>query len=112
VAMAVLMNQAMAKTAAKAKAEPVPALAGSLCCGGPPAATLALGWVAGLAGWVCRGNAAFSGNPSSRWAAAQPAQAPRQPHRASIQADRGQPTVLANPATSVMPVMAPRELLP
>ena len=70
--------------------------------------------------WLCRvfagpgalGSHALSGTPSSRCNAAQPKQAPRQPHCTSIHADKGQPTVLANPAISVMPVMAPRAPLP
>ena len=59
-----------------------------------------------------RGKAALKGRPSNKWAVAQPAHAPRQPHLASIHADRGQPTVLANPAIKVMPVMAWRACSP
>ena len=55
-----------------------------------------------------RGSQPLSGTPTSKCNAAQPAHAPRQPHCVSIQADSGQPTVLANPAINVMPVMAPR----
>ncbi len=54
------------------------------------------------------GNPPLSGKPTSRCKAAQPKHAPRQPHCNSIQADSGQPTVLAKPAIRVMPVMAPR----
>ena len=59
-----------------------------------------------------RGSHRFSGSPSSRCSAAQPQQAPRQPHSDSINADSGQPTVLAKPAISVMPVMALRASAP
>lgn len=55
---------------------------------------------------------AFSGAPSTRCSPAQTRQAPRQPISASSQALRGQPTVLAKPATSVMPVMAVRDRTP
>jgi hypothetical protein len=72
---------------------------------GPPAGGAACGGAA-------RGNDAFSGSPSSRCRAAQVKQAPRQPNCASSNADSGQPTVLAKPAISVMPVMALRESCP
>jgi hypothetical protein len=39
-------------------------------------------------------------------------QASRQPYCSSSSADSGQPTVLAKPAISVMPVMLLRESLP
>lgn len=59
-----------------------------------------------------RGNKALSGSPSARCSAAQPKQAPRQPNCCSSKVDRGQPTVLAKPAISVMPVMGLREAWP
>jgi len=44
--------------------------------------------------------------------AAQAKQVSRQPISAAPQAVSGQPTVLAKPAISVMPVIAPRALVP
>ena len=58
------------------------------------------------------GSNAFSGTPSTRWSAAQVKQAPRQPMCVSRKAESGQPTVLAKPAISVMPVIAPRASRP
>ncbi len=55
------------------------------------------------------GTIRFKGMPSAKCSAAQPRQAPRQPHCVSNQADSGQPTVLAKPAIRVMPVIALRE---
>ena len=50
----------------------------------------------------------FSGNPTTRWAADQARHVSRQPSSLAPHAVSGQPTVLANPAMSVMPVMAER----
>lgn len=58
------------------------------------------------------GSHAFSGNATARWISAQPRQASRQPHVASISPESGQPTVLAIPAMRVMPVIGPRASLP
>ena len=55
---------------------------------------------------------ALSGMPRTRCNAAQLKHAPRQPTWLSSSADSGQPTVLANPAISVMPVMTLREPVP
>ena len=44
--------------------------------------------------------------------AAQIRQASRQPYCASRKAESGQPTVLAKPAISVMPVIGPRAARP
>ena len=52
------------------------------------------------------------GRPIRICAAAQAKQVLRQPMVSSPQADSGQPTVEANPAISVMPVMAPRAASP
>ena len=57
-----------------------------------------------------RGNPLCSGRPSTRCSAAQPRQVPRQPNVSSPHCVSGQPTVLAKPAISVMPVMALRAL--
>ena len=54
----------------------------------------------------------LSGRQMKRCKATQPRHAPRQPHSASISAESGQPTVLAKPAISVMPVMLLRASLP
>ena len=58
------------------------------------------------------GSHAFSGNATARWISAQPRQASRQPHVASISPESGQPTVLAIPAMRVMPVIGTRASLP
>ena len=54
----------------------------------------------------------FIGNPISRCSAAQARQAPCQPSASMKIALIGQPTVLANPANSVMPVIALRASRP
>src|ERR1700694_4431782 len=53
----------------------------------------------------------FNGKPRIRCSAAQTAQAPRQPNSSVSSAVAGQPTVLAKPAISVIPVIAPRASL-
>ena len=52
------------------------------------------------------------GRQTRRLSAAQPKHAPRQPKLPSSQAESGHPTVLANPAINVMPVMALRASRP
>ena len=54
----------------------------------------------------------LSGRPISRCAAAQAKQVLRQPMVSSPQAVSGHPTVLAKPASRVMPVMARRAWSP
>ena len=54
----------------------------------------------------------FIGRPISRCSAAHARQAPRQPNASMKIALVGQPTVLANPANSVMPVIALRASRP
>jgi hypothetical protein len=67
----------------------------------------------GLMGGGARGiNSRFNGSPIKRFSAAQTRQAPRQPKWASSNADSGQPTVLANPAIRVIPVIGPRAARP
>jgi len=54
----------------------------------------------------------LSGKPIRTCNPAQIKQAVRHPYCASSSADNGQPTVLAKPAISVMPVIGPRAALP
>src|SRR5436305_13915315 len=54
----------------------------------------------------------LSGIETSRFTPAQIRQASRQPKACSNQAEAGQPTVLAKPAISVMPVIAARASRP
>ena len=54
----------------------------------------------------------FIGRPMTRCSTAQAMQAPRQPNCSMKNALVGQPTVLANPAKSVMPVIALRASRP
>jgi len=61
---------------------------------------------------VSFGSHAFSGKATVRWISAQPIQTSPQPHVASITPESGQPTVLANPAIRVIPVIGPRASLP
>ena len=119
-AIAVLTNQVTANTdastavvktgrgrlsAAGAGVDSAPASAlsmpGSPCTVGPGSASEAL-----------FGSEAFSGKPSTRCSPAHAKHAPRQPICASSSVDSGQPTVLAKPAISVMPVIALRDSLP
>ncbi|MNJ66022.1 hypothetical protein D3C77_620660 [compost metagenome] len=101
-AIAVLTNQVAAKTnASSPMVRPAPA--GS-CTG------LSVG---GDAGWMPSGIIRrFSGRPRTICAAAQTRQVPRQPSAASSQPLIGQHTVLANPASKVIPVIAPRASRP
>jgi hypothetical protein len=50
--------------------------------------------------------------PTTRCSSAHAKHAPRQPTWASSKVDSGQPTVLAKPAISVMPVITLRESRP
>jgi len=59
-----------------------------------------------------RGSQALSGMPTTTCKAAHVQHAPRQPTRLSSHAESGQPTVLAKPAISVIPVIALREPAP
>ena len=103
-AIAVLVNHAAEKTKASSTIE-------RSSPGRPEAG--AAGPATGGAGWVPTGTRKrFSGNPSPRCSRAHAAQAQRQPSSASKSAVSGQPTVLAKPASSVMPVMAPRASRP
>ena len=54
----------------------------------------------------------LSGSPRTRCATAQAKHVPRQPSVASPHAVSGQPTVLAKPAMSVMPVIEDRASCP
>lgn len=54
----------------------------------------------------------FSGSPRIRWAADQARQVSRHPSSLAPHAVNGQPTVLAKPAMSVMPVIADRASVP
>ncbi|CRE20850.1 Uncharacterised protein [Bordetella pertussis] len=105
VAIAVLMNHVAANTkASRAVASP---------CGPGRAAGRVPSCAAGASGLgvsaaTALGSQAFNGRPIIKCKAAQPRHAPRQPNSVSIQAESGQPTVLAKPAISVIPVMAPR----
>ena len=126
--MAVEMNQVMANTTASATAVPRPAAGdpprtgGSAGAGGAGFSASPSGAGRGTGAWPCeapcqravvrRGSRALSGRPSTRCSPIQPRQAPRQPQWLSMNAESGQPTVLANPASSVMPVMASRAPLP
>lgn len=98
--MAVELNQVAAKTKASSQS--------AIRDGGGPSSTGVLAAVV----LVPFGNQAFNGNATARWISAQPMQASRQPHAASINPESGQPTVLANPAMRVMPVIGPRASLP
>ncbi|MNV24491.1 hypothetical protein D3C71_1155580 [compost metagenome] len=111
VAIAVLMNQVAANT----KASRVVVRPGNSGFGGEGASAGRVSWMTGFFNGKAAGalgSQALSGSPISRCRAAQPKQAPRQPNSVSIQADMGQPTVLAKPAINVIPVMAPRASRP
>ena len=107
-AIAVLMNQVTAKTKAMRKAA-------RRCCFGDsfaPACRLRALVVARGSVLAADGSSTWSGNPITRCRAAQAMQAPRQPTVLSRYADSGHPTVLANPANKVMPVIARRASWP
>ena len=104
-AIAVLMNQVTANTNDSSTA--VRRVEAGRRAGGCWGSTFVPRSVA-AGGGAMRGSQALSGRPSSRCSAAQPRHAPRQPYALSIQAERGQPIVLAKPANSVTPVMALR----
>lgn len=106
--MAVLVNQATAKTKASRTAAPR-CLAGvkAACCSDLPAASLDAGAARSAAG-----NMALSGDAMTRCRPAHTKQAPRHPMLLSSQAVSGQPTVLAKPANRVMPVMVRRAFCP
>lgn len=54
----------------------------------------------------------FRGSPINMCSTAQMRHAARQPNYASRKAESGHPTVLANPAIKVMPVIGPRAARP
>ncbi len=123
--MAVLVNQVMANTAAMAAPMPRPggpvrlsearAASGSSVAAvadvvAPVSASVTTGCGAGASSTRSRGSRLCSGSPSTMCKPAHTKQAPRQPRASIHQAVRGQPTVLANPAMRVMPVMALRAL--
>ncbi|MCY1377255.1 hypothetical protein D9M69_648170 [compost metagenome] len=107
--MAVLMNQVTAKTQAISRA------ARRCCAGASPApptlAEAVVSFDAASARDAC-GTSTWRGRPITRCKAAHTRHAPRQPTEVSSQADSGHPTVLENPANSVMPVMARRASWP
>ena len=111
VAQAVPMNMLTAKNRLSSATSARCGVAAAGCTGGG-AAAVADGVGADAVGEATRGSSAFSGSPTSRCSAAQPRQAPRQPCWPSIQALSGQPTVLAKPAISVMPVIGLRAAWP
>jgi len=100
--MAVELNQLAAKTKANSHS--------ASRVGAAPSSAMAT--VAFGAAPVPFGSQAFSGKERKRWISAQPRQASRHPHVASIIPESGQPTVLAKPAIRVMPVIGPRASLP
>ena len=99
--MAVELNHVAAKTKASSHS--------ARRDGGGPSST---GVASAAAALVPFGSHAFSGKATARWISAQPRHASRQPHVTSISPESGQPTVLANPAIRVMPVIGPRASLP
>src|SRR5689334_10569127 len=87
-------------------------LARTIIVQGTPDA-VSCGWAAAGRGEAIFGTSSrFIGRPISRCNAAHPRQAPRQPKALMKMALVGQPIVLANPANSVMPVIALRALRP
>ena len=107
-AIAVLMNQVAANT--KASSEPRPASGAAAVGVGSARRSATPTWPSALtAAWAAR---QFNGSPTTQ-VQRRPGQAGAAPADcASSQADSGQPTVLAKPAISVMPVMALRESWP
>ncbi len=100
-AMAVETNQVAPNT-----------LARTIIVHGTPDA-VSCAWVAvGGGGRIFGTSSRFIGRPISRCSAAHARQAPRQPKASMKIALVGQPTVLANPANSVMPVIAFRASRP
>lgn len=79
---------------------------------GTPAGTGCSDAATGAGGGALGTSRRFSGRASSRCSAAHAKQAPRQPRASMNQALAGQPNVLANPANSVMPVIALRASRP
>ena len=100
-AIAVELNQVAAKTNDKRK---------SASLGGSASSEISL--TLGTLLLLTVGRSAFNGSAKSRWIRAQPIQASRQPQVASIKPDKGQPTVLAKPATRVIPVIGRRASFP
>ena len=115
-AIDVLLNQPIANTVASSRrgnralcaypAPDVPVADGpdSVVRGAPSCSSASRG--------CARGRLAFNGNATSKCSAAQPRHASRQPNSACIQADSGQPTVLAKPAINVIPVIELRAAWP
>ena len=106
--MAVVTNEVQAKLRASSTSASRGCATATGGCDAEGAAAVSPEDHGGGAAVAARGSQALSGSPNSRCSAAQAKQASRQPQCAAIQADSGQPTVLAKPPNSVTPVMALR----
>jgi hypothetical protein len=100
-AIAVEMNQVAPNTKAR-----------TIIVHGMPAGAAWGGATSTVCGAAFGTSSRFIGNPITRCSTAQATQAPRQPKCSMNSALVGQPTVLANPANSVMPVIALRASRP